>query len=197
MDRLRAVLLIGPPGSGKGTLGRILGSVPGFSFVSMGEVLRSLDPQTEPGRTIHEHVRAGELVPSGLVVSAWDRHLEKEVEAGFQPQTKLLVLDGLPRNVEQAELLSPRIEMKQVIHLICEDDDVLIERIRQRDDGRKDDIDDDVIRHRFDVYREQTLPLLHWYPQETVASVDATGSPLEVLCQTAIVLTRADCGSGR
>lgn len=196
-DRLRSILLVGPPGSGKGTLGHVLGELPGFCFLSMGEVLRSLDPQIEPGRTIHEHLRAGELVPTELAVSAWDQHLGKQIEAGFEPQNDLLVLDGVPRNVAQAEVLDPRIEMKQVIHLMCDDDEILINRIHQRNKGRADDSDDAIIRHRFQVYREETIPLLHWYPPELVASVDAKGTPLEGLCQITNVLTRANCGCER
>lgn len=183
VHRIRAVLLMGPPGSGKGTQGRILGKVPGFSFVSMGDLLRSLDPSREPGRAIHAHLRAGELVPAKLVLSAWDQYLESRVEAGLQPREEQLVLDGFPRNIEQAELLEPRVEIQQVIHLACDDDEILMERIRQRNDGRTDDADANVIRHRFEVYRKQTVPLLDWYPRESITSVDGKRSPLGVLCQ--------------
>lgn len=188
-SQLRALVLLGPPGSGKGTQARILGQVPGYWAISMGDILRSLEGTREPGRTIQSYLHRGELVPAPLVIAAWRDYLQAGSPARFDPQSGCLVLDGLPRNIEQAERLETMIRVERVIHLECRQPSSLIERIRRRDEGRQDDAHDDVIGHRFDVYREQTAPLLDWYPRETVAAVDALRRPIEVLQQIVAILT--------
>lgn len=176
-----AVLLFGPPGSGKGTMGLALGTLPGCTFVSMGETLRSVDPETDSGRRIREIQRKGDFVPADLVISVWIQRMKKLARQGFRPDQDLLALDGLPRTRQQAELLGSHLHIQQVIHLACDDRSLLEQRIRNRDAGREDDTDASVIRHRFDVYEEQTEPLLQWYPEEKISTVDAALPPMEVL----------------
>lgn len=74
-EKYRAIVLLGPPGSGKGTQGCILGEVPGYWFISMGEILRSLKSKTQPGRQIQQHLHGEELVPAQLVISVWMQHM--------------------------------------------------------------------------------------------------------------------------
>lgn len=181
-EKYRTILLIGPPGSGKGTQGRILGEVPNYWFVSMGELLRSLNTTTEPSRQVQQHLRRGELVTAQLVIYVWTKYMNDLSEAGLRPQHDLLVLDGLPRSVEQAKLHQPHVQVERGIHLACDDQSLLIERIRSRNAGRQDDANDDVIHDRFHVYREQTAPLLDdQYLGDKVTKIDATASPLRVL----------------
>lgn len=186
----RAILLIGPPGSGKGTQGKILGQVPGYFFVSMGEVLRAVDAEAERGQAIQQAQRKGELIPAPDVLSVWEQHMREQSGDVFDPQQEIVVLDGLPRNVEQAERLQPHIHLERILHLQCEDEGQLFERIHQRHAGRADDESEAVIRHRFDVYRTQTLPLLNWFPSRCLTEIDAGRSPLEVLHQVVRALLR-------
>lgn len=182
----RTVLLIGPPGSGKSTLGQALGTLPGCTFVSMGGVLRSSDPDSEVRRCQRE----GKLVPADLAITTWQHHVRQLVENGFKAQDEMLLLDGLPRNIEQAESLQDHVHIEHLIHLSCDDNSLLAERIRNRDDKREDDSDEAVIARRFEIYRQQTEPLLAWYRDETITSLDATSPPLEILHQVTGLLKK-------
>jgi len=171
-----AVVLIGPPGSGKGTMGRVLGEIPGFRLIPMGRMLRESDSTTKPGATIHAHLREGELVPVDFVVDVF-----KEELFDHSDETSILVLDGIPRSVDQAERLESLVDVRQVLHLACADTGTLKERIRQRSAGRTDDTSEAAIDRRFEIYRDRTAPLLTWYPHHIVEAVDAGGPPLIVL----------------
>jgi adenylate kinase len=188
--RFRTLLLIGPPGAGKGTLGGILGQVPRFFFVSMGALLRSVPPDTETGRQILEEQKSGNLVPSESVVSVWAEYMHQHIGEDFEPDRDTLVLDGLPRNVEQAEMLEPHASIERVIHLVCSHKEILMRRIRNRwaSQERRDDADEAVIQRRFDIYREQTEPVFEYYAQTPLSTIDATLTPLRVLCQVAEAL---------
>jgi adenylate kinase len=183
----RAIILIGPPGSGKGTQGRALAQLPGYTLVSMGNLLRSVEPGHPLGRAIRRHLDEGSLVPTETVMTVWEEHVEGLRET-HDPDDERLLLDGIPRDEEQATLLLPRVHLEAAVHLDCPDEDVLMDRIRRRDDGRRDDQRDAVIRHRFDVYHERTVPLLQLLPPRSVHAVDAGQAPLAVLRDVAGVL---------
>jgi len=96
----------------------------------------------------------------------------------------MALLDGLPRDIAQATALEPHVDMQLVVHLKVEDDEVLKDRIRQRN-ARPDDRYETVIEHRFRVYHERTSPLLTHYGAGKVVEVDAAQRPLRVLEQVA------------
>ncbi len=183
-SRWRSVVLLGAPGAGKGTQGKALGAIPGIFHLSSGDMFRNLDRNSEVGRTFHEISSKGELVPDELTIRVWKQHVDRLVDAEkFKPATDLLLLDGIPRNVKQAEMLDRHIRVLQVIHLNCHDEVEVVERLRKRaiKEGRSDDAKDEVIRKRLEVYRRETQPLLEHYPDGAVADVDAIGLPVEVL----------------
>src|SRR5436305_14144589 len=106
----KAILLFGAPGSGKGTQGKILGAIPGFYHSACGDVFRSLDLQSDLGRTFWEYSSRGELVPDELTVKLWKNYIMgMEMVNQFRPHSEILVLDGIPRNQRQAELLDDSI----------------------------------------------------------------------------------------
>ena len=116
--RYKAVLLFGAPGSGKGTQGRILDNIPGFYHSSTGDIFRSLDLQSEMGRMFWEYAGKGQLVPDEVVIRVWKQFITgMELTNSFFPETQVLILDGLPRNVNQAKLLEDTIDVWKVIHL--------------------------------------------------------------------------------
>jgi len=95
----------------------------------------------------------------------------------------LLVLDGMPRNVDQTKLIKDHVDILQVVHMECSDEEDMIHRIKRRAirENRRDDAKEDVVRRRFEVYRNTTSPVLAQYPKEIISTVDANGSPAEVL----------------
>lgn len=182
--RYKTVLLFGAPGSGKGTQGKILGQIPGFFHLSCGDVFRSLDISSPEGKLVYEHSSRGELAPDEITIKIWKRGIDAYTTLSYyKPVEDLLVLDGIPRNRKQAELIEEHIEVKHIIHLKCADEEAMIRRMRRRAirENRADDADEKVIRRRFQVYNDESAPVLEYYPQSLISIVDAMGSPSEVL----------------
>jgi adenylate kinase len=183
-ERYRTVLLFGAPGTGKGTQGKILGAIPGFHHLSCGDVFRTLNPNSEVGKIFMEYSSRGELVPDDVTIRMWRENIEaKQILSIFRPQDDLLVLDGIPRNAEQARLMDAHIDVLSVVHLMCRDEDKMIDRLRRRalKENRADDAKEEVIRRRWEVYERETRPVLDHYDASIVAEVDALGTPGEVL----------------
>ncbi len=184
MHNHQTVLLFGPPGCGKGTQGKALGSIPGFYHCSCGEVFRRLDANSDIGKVFMEYSSRGELVPDEVTVRMWHGHIRKmQAVGGYKPHSDLVVLDGIPRNVEQAEMISEEIDVLKVLHLVARDEEKMIDRLRRRalKENRMDDAKESVIRHRWEVYHAETAPVLAYYPPELIVEIDATNSPAEVL----------------
>ena len=184
MKRYQTVLLFGAPGAGKGTQGAILGRIPGFFHLSCGEVFRSLDINSELGATFYEYSSRGELVPDDITVRMWAENMHAQtVLSLYKPSDDLLLLDGIPRNVKQAELMEEYIKVLGIIHLVCKDKEAMIKRLRRRalKDNRADDAKEEVIRRRWEIYEQETAPVLSYYPKEIIHEVDAAGSPAAVL----------------
>ncbi|MBX3363353.1 MAG: nucleoside monophosphate kinase [Phycisphaeraceae bacterium] len=183
-QRYQTVLLFGAPGVGKGTQGKILGQIPGFFHLSCGEVFRTLDIHSELGRVFYEHSSRGELVPDDITVRMWRENIHAQtVLSLYKPQNDILVLDGIPRNQHQASLMDKYIRVLRIVHLVCENKEEMIKRLRRRalKENRADDAREDVIRRRWDVYDAETAPVLAHYPAEIIRRVDAMGSPARVL----------------
>jgi adenylate kinase len=186
-----AVLLFGPPGVGKGTQGQILGNIPGFFHHSSGDVFRSLAIGSTEGKEVYRYISKGQLVPDELTMTIWRKSLEGQIGvSAYKPYEDLLVLDGIPRNVRQAELLEAEVDVRRVVQLYCGNEEQMIHRIKRRAirENRVDDANEQVIRQRFAVYHEQSKPVLGYYPQDMIFQVDAMRSPAEVLKQVLEVL---------
>lgn len=182
--RYQTILLFGAPGAGKGTQGKILGQVPGFYHLSCGEVFRTLDLTSEIGRTFMQFSSRGELVPDDVTIRMWQQNMHaRTVLSDYKPSQDLLVLDGIPRNVHQAELMQKHINVLLVVHLVCPDKEQMIKRLRRRalKENRVDDAKEEVIRRRWQVYEKETFPVLEFYSKQIVREVDAVGSPARVL----------------
>ncbi len=180
----RTILLFGAPGAGKGTQGKILGTIPGLFHCACGEVFRSLKADSEVGRIFLEYSSRGELVPDGPTVKLWHHYIESCTKAGrFHPAQDTLVLDGIPRNVHQAEMLRDTLEVVAIFYLRCKNPDALVQRLQRRalKENRLDDANLETIRHRLETYEQNTKPVLDFYPKQLIHHIDAGQTPVEVL----------------
>ncbi len=183
-DRYRSILLFGPPGVGKGTQGKLLGSVPGFFHLATGDMFRGLDKNSDLGKEVVSYSSRGELVPDELTVRLWQQHVMGLIENGtYAPTRDVLVLDGIPRSVTQAQALDDKLDVLAIIHLTCPDIDEMVQRMKGRalKEGRKDDADENVIRRRFEVYESETSTVLGHYDAALVNDIDGVGKPARVL----------------
>lgn len=182
--RFRTLLILGAPGSGKGTQGKVLGSIPRFHHLACGDVFRSLDTRTALGQKFVSYSSRGELVPDDVTVELWRANIKQRVDGHvFKPEIDFLVLDGIPRNVEQAKLMEKDIEILKVFHLSCPDRTELARRLRKRalKDNRFDDANETVIQNRFATYEAETKPILDYYAGDRVVPIDASQPPAKVL----------------
>jgi adenylate kinase len=183
-NRYPAALIFGVPGAGKGTQGEILTRVPGFFHLSSGVIFRKLDPKSEEGRTIRDYALRGELAPDDVTIRIWHAWLQAQRAADrFRPAEHLLLLDGIPRNINQCKLLERHVDVKVIVHLVCNDEEAMIDRIRRRAilEDRPDDASESVIRRRFEVYREETEPEHAYYSPDIEKNVESSRIQAEVL----------------
>jgi adenylate kinase len=181
--KYQTYLIFGAPGSGKGTQGRTLGTIPRYCHCACGDVFRSIDTRTEIGQAFLEYSSKGQLVPDEITVKLWQARIRDNVGMHvFKPDIDFLILDGIPRNVNQARLMEEMIEVRHVFHLTCPDRNQLIERLKKRalKDNRLDDANEEVIRKRLATYEAESKPILEYYPAEIVHTIDATQLPIMV-----------------
>ena len=182
--RYRTFILFGAPGSGKGTQGKTLGSIPRFFHCPCGDVFRSIDTRTPLGKAFLEYSSKGQLVPDDITVELWQEAINAAVKAHkFKPDIDILVLDGIPRNVNQAKIMRDMIEVEKVFHLACPDRETLFQRLKKRalKDNRLDDANEEVIQKRLDIYEKESKPVLDYYSKECITVIDAMQPPAKVL----------------
>jgi adenylate kinase len=189
----KVVLLFGPPGSGKGTWGKILGMMPGFYHFSTGEMFRHLNVESDLGKRIMETIRRGELVPDAIAFDLWQQHLSNATLIGsFHPPKDILVLDGFPRTPPQAEMLKAVAVVKVILQLDCADREILVERLHKRAvlEGRHDDANETIIRRRFGVYDRDTAKTLTHFSGDLIEYIDVSIAPVQILAAISQVLAR-------
>jgi adenylate kinase len=180
------VVLLGPPGAGKGTQAQIIAGRMSVPAISTGDIFRAnVSGQTELGQQAKAYMDSGDLVPDEITVAmVTERLAEPDAKAGF-------LLDGFPRTISQAEQLRDSLtELGHVLDRCLElvvDEDELVRRLSGRKmlvDGvwvQRDDDKPETVRHRLEVYREQTSPLSGFYREAGLLSqIDAIGEIDEV-----------------
>ena len=180
------VVLLGPPGAGKGTQAQVIAGELNVPAISTGDIFRAnVSGQTELGRKAKTYMDAGDLVPDEITVAmVTDRLAEPDAVDGF-------LLDGFPRTIAQAEQLRDSLtelgqKLDRVLELVV-DEDELVRRLsgrRMQVDGewvQREDDKPETVRHRLEVYREQTAPLSGFYDEAGLLSrIDAIGEIDEV-----------------
>jgi adenylate kinase len=169
------VLMIAPPGAGKGTQGALIATHFDIPHVATGDLLRDhVARQTELGRAVQQRVERGELVPDQIVLD-----MVREAFVAAKAAGGGYVLDGIPRNIEQARAayrIGLELEMTANVALHLQaDDGELVRRLLARAalEHRSDDTED-VIRKRLGLYHQVTHPIVSWYGQRGIlVSVDA------------------------
>ena len=212
------VVLVGPPGAGKGTQAQFIASHLAIPKVSTGDIFRyNVSTGTELGRQAKAFMDRGDLVPDAVTIAMVESRLaEDDAKSGF-------LLDGFPRNVPQAETLKKMLvdwglKLDLVLELVVDHDEV-IRRLSGRRTCRKcgrvwhvafdppsvsdkcdecggelfqrDDDREETIRHRLEVYQQQTQPLISYYADEGILlGIDATGPVDDVTDRALLALRR-------
>jgi adenylate kinase len=175
------LLIVGPPGAGKGTQAALLSQLFGIPTISTGDIFRAnIAGKTDLGVQVKAIVDAGDYVPDSLTNAlVTDRLSEADADGGF-------LLDGYPRTPDQVryleELLSSRGHQLDAVIRLVADTEAVVERLRKRavELGRTDDTED-AIRHRQDVYVRETEPLLAVFREKgLLLEVDGLGAIDEV-----------------
>jgi adenylate kinase len=191
------VVLLGPPGAGKGTQAQIIAERLGVPAISTGDIFRAnVSGQTELGKQAKVYMDAGDLVPDDITVAmVRDRLSEPDAKTGF-------LLDGFPRTIAQAEQLRDSLAqmghgLDRVLELVV-DEEELVRRLSGRRmlvDGEMVQREDDrpeTVRRRLQVYREQTAPLSGWYDEHGLLTpIDAIGEIDEVTARAMAALESA------
>ena len=181
--KYRTILMFGAPGSGKGTHGKALGAIPGFFHCACGDVFRSLRPETPLGKRFLEYSSRGQLVPDETTIELWRQCLDNSMQVGrFHPEADTLVLDGIPRNVAQAEILTDTLDVIAVFYLTASKPETLVQRMQRRalKENRLDDANLDVIRQRLKTYEKETKPVLNFYGKKLVRRINTDGQPVRI-----------------
>lgn len=191
--KFKTLLLFGPPGSGKGTLGKALGDNSHFVHLSTGEIFRGLDMNSPKGKEVQGYTLQGKLVPDTLTLDIWKDYVDQLIQKGkFDPKRQILILDGIPRTKHQAEVLDQYIDVLAIVFLKINDVNALLERMKSRAkiENRNDDSDEGILRKRFLVYERETLVLLTHYPNHLVFELAADQSKEKVLEDAKILLKK-------
>ena len=184
------IVLLGAPGSGKGTQGEKLVAHYGIPKISTGDALRAARKAgTELGRKAQAAMDAGELVADSIVIGIVEERLaEGDAAKGF-------ILDGFPRNNAQAQVLDQMLlrlgqaAIDKAVHLTVDDEEIVRRLLdRATKEGRLDD-KEEVIRHRIEVYNAETRPLLDYYQKQgKLVTVKGIGSMEEIFARILAVL---------
>lgn len=174
------IIILGPPGTGKGTQAKIIAKEYGLKHISTGEIFRAeFLKKSKLGLKAQRYWGAGNLVPDEVTIGLMKKNIPKDN----------FILDGFPRNLEQTKELE-KIAKADFVLDIESDKKIIIKRLigRARIEGRRDDTPE-VIKNRFHVYEKETKPLLKFY-EKRVVKIDGNGTPEEIFKNVKKVLKR-------
>ena len=180
------LVLLGAPGSGKGTQGALLAQRLGVPLVSTGELLRAQAAAgTDIGQKVRTYLDRGDLVPDDVLLAALDAALRSTMTAGGY------VLDGFPRTLAQARHAEEVAAPDAVIHLAVPDDVARRRLAGRAGTNRTDDTDPEVIERRLRRYHSQTVPLLDFYRERGILHTIDAAQPPEAVSAAIMDVTRS------
>lgn len=166
---MKNIVIFGAPGSGKGTQSDLMIKKYGFGHISTGEVLREeIKNETELGKTAKLYIDSGQLIPDDLMTD-----ILANVYDGFGKSHKGVIFDGFPRTTPQAEALKEMLDKRghkiaAMIELDVPEDELMKRLIKRGQESGRSDDNEETIKKRLDVYRNQTAPLIEWYSNENI-----------------------------
>ncbi len=181
---LRSIIILGPPGSGKGTIGKTLALAGNHYHLSSGDIFRGLSPVSPAGQLFSTYASKGHLLPDDVTIAIWRNYVAGLISTNrYFPDEQLLLLDGVPRTLQQAKIIDSYIEVNHIVVLEMADIEGLVQRMKKRAliEGRSDDTHENVLRTRMEVYEKQTKEILSHYSSDLVTKFNADQSRLEVL----------------
>ena len=171
--KYKAIIIFGPPGTGKGTQAELLTKNNYFHF-SSGEMFRNLNSKTELGKKIKILIDKGDFVPDDLVIKLFEETLNNYIKTKkFNPEKEILILDGIPRTKEQVPFLNKIVDIKKIIYLAISDKAV-INRTKKR--SREDDKNIEIVKKRLEIFKKITLPVLKEYKKDLVVELNGEKS---------------------
>ena len=194
-NKYKTILIFGLPGVGKSTQAKLLDNSR-FYYVSSGEFLRTLENDTEfensdLGEKISQTMSSGGLISDSIITELLFNNISEAIKKKmFDPNRQILVLDGMPRNASQADLIDNQIEVIKIIYIYSSDDSVLANRITKRAklEQREDDQDIRTFKKRLAVYKSETEEVLNHYPKEIIDKVDGINTIEEISRQIKKIL---------
>lgn len=183
MQKYRAIVIFGPPGSGKGTQAKLLVSSEKYVHFSTGDMCRSVDAGTELGKQIRSLTDKGNLIPDKMIIDLLNQHLKQAIQTNrYNPIKQTILIDGVPRNPAQVDMLNELIILKKIIVLEGFPDDELVDRLHRRaiEEGRADDASPEIMRKRLSLYRKHVESIISKYSGELVARINGVGPVKEV-----------------
>ncbi len=174
-------------------MGKFLSSAGNHFHLSSGDIFRGLDPESPAGQLYHTYAGKGLLLPDEVTIQIWHHYVHGLIATNrYFPAQQLLLLDGIPRTIRQADLLEKYIEVERIIVLEVENTDELIKRIQRRAliEKRTDDLDTQVLKTRMEVYQKDTMKVLKHYPERLISRFRGDQKPLEVLRDVLVSLSQ-------
>jgi len=182
--KFSTILLFGPPGAGKGTLGTFLSHAGSQYHLTSGAIFRSLATYSPAGRLYYSYAQRGELLPDEVTIEIWKYFVQGLIATNtYYPESQDLLLEGIPRTLGQAQMIGEYINVRHIIVLEVDKEVELLKRMEKkaRLEGKLNGLDSDFEKNRLALYEESEEQILSHYPQHLISRINADQKPLAIL----------------